>query len=268
MYFPRVLSVISIAAFIFISACSDNSNDPTDDGVTLFHKLGEIDTNNVTITLMSEIELQTGFNQLYIRIQENSTGKKIQEAEIEVNPIMVMEAHSHSCPVEQPPTIAQDDMFPFAAYFQMASQKNMPWYIEVEFNSMYDSYNGSVTFVLSNITESGCVKNVTGSDSVKYVITLVQPMKPKVGMNDLEFTVHKMENMMSFPPVTDLSLAQKPTMPDMGGHSSPNNEDPAHQQNGHYVGRVNYSMTGLWRITLKAKKDDEEILETYFEQTL
>jgi hypothetical protein len=42
-------------------------------------------------------------------------------------------------------------------------------------------------------------------------------------------------------------------MPTMN-HGSPNNVNPVHKGNGHYKGKVNFTMTGLWRLhfTLKA----------------
>jgi hypothetical protein len=43
-------------------------------------------------------------------------------------------------------------------------------------------------------------------------------------------------------------------MPSMG-HGSPNNINPLHIKNGHYKGKVNFTMTGDWRINLVLNKD-------------
>jgi hypothetical protein len=84
------------------------------------------------------------------------------------------------------------------------------------------------------------------------------PKEWKVGNNPFEVTVHRMESMMSFPAATDLAIEIIPEMPSMG-HGSPNNVNPVHIANGHYLGSVNFTMTGEWRINLIIKKGDRTI---------
>jgi hypothetical protein len=43
-------------------------------------------------------------------------------------------------------------------------------------------------------------------------------------------------------------------MPSMG-HGSPNNVNPVHTSNGHYLGKVNFTMSGFWRVHLTIKKN-------------
>ena len=44
-----------------------------------------------------------------------------------------------------------------------------------------------------------------------------------------------------------------PTMPDMGNHTSPNNEPLQLQNDGSYQGKLNLTMTGVWDIHLHVK---------------
>lgn len=71
-------------------------------------------------------------------------------------------------------------------------------------------------------------------------------------MNDFEVMVYQRQSMMNFPPATDLELAIEPEMPAMG-HGSPNNVNPVHLENGHYAGRVNFTMSGLWRVHVELR---------------
>jgi hypothetical protein len=76
-----------------------------------------------------------------------------------------------------------------------------------------------------------------------------------------------MASMMSFPPATDLTIEIDPQMPSMG-HGSPNNVNPVHTANGHYLGSVNFNMTGAWRIYLVIKKGSRTISnKAYFDIT-
>ena len=105
---------------------------------------------------------------------------------------------------------------------------------------------------------------MTGTDSLSYFITLVEPMHPEVGLNDIEITIHVKETMMAFPPVEDLIIEMVPTMPSMG-HGSPNNENPVHTAYGHYLGKVNFTMTGDWRIDLTISDELNIIAKTHFD---
>ena len=44
-----------------------------------------------------------------------------------------------------------------------------------------------------------------------------------------------------------------PRMPDMGNHTSPNNTPLVKQADGSYLGTINLTMTGLWRIHLTVR---------------
>lgn len=73
--------------------------------------------------------------------------------------------------------------------------------------------------------------------------------------------------MMSFPAITDYEVEINPEMPSMG-HGSPNNVNPVHTAKGHYTGKVNFTMTGLWRVHIKLKKNGSVISESaYFDIT-
>ena len=97
-----------------------------------------------------------------------------------------------------------------------------------------------------------------------YFISLAAPQQPIVGKQILDITVHTRENMMSFPPVTDLTIEMEPSMPAMG-HGSPDNEQPIHQRDGHYMGKVDFIMTGDWCLDVRLKDGDELLAETHFD---
>ena len=65
----------------------------------------------------------------------------------------------------------------------------------------------------------------------------------------MEMAIYKKATMMSFPADSSLSVILTPEMPTMG-HGSPNNVNPTHKRLGHYSGKVNFTMTGLWRLNL------------------
>ena len=78
--------------------------------------------------------------------------------------------------------------------------------------------------------------------------------------NDLEILVNVKQDMLTFPPDAGLTIEVTPEMPSMG-HGSPNNVNPVSSSNGHYKGKVNFTMMGLWRLHLKLLRNNTVIVE-------
>ena len=60
--------------------------------------------------------------------------------------------------------------------------------------------------------------------------------------------------MMDYPAVDGMNIMFEPTMPSMG-HGSPNNVNPVFTTKGHYKGKVNFTMTGDWRLDFTISGD-------------
>ena len=99
-------------------------------------------------------------------------------------------------------------------------------------------------------------------------MSLIEPSTFKVGINDMEIAIYKRASMMSFPADSSLAVILTPEMPTMG-HGSPNNINPVHTGNGHYKGKVNFTMTGMWYLNLDfmsgtAVADSTQFFEVQF----
>jgi hypothetical protein len=89
-----------------------------------------------------------------------------------------------------------------------------------------------------------------------YYLSLVNPTDLKTGSNAIRAYISKKNT----PATTPYGIAEEqftieidPRMPDMGNHSSPNNVALTKQGDGSYLGTVNLTMTGRWRIHLAIK---------------
>jgi hypothetical protein len=73
--------------------------------------------------------------------------------------------------------------------------------------------------------------------------------------------------MMNFPADNTYTIEITPEMPSMG-HGSPNNVNPVNTGNGHYKGKVNFTMTGEWKVNVLVKKDGNAVSKNaYFNIT-
>ncbi len=162
-----------------------------------------------------------------------------------------MGSMQHSAPYENPSSEnAVNHLFPCSVVFIMPSTSGT-WTLKVQVHNHLNDKEGSLTIP---ITVADPIKATTKSfislnDGGKYFISLIEPSSPKVGINDMEIAIYKKKTMMEFPADSSLSVTLTPEMPTMG-HGSPNNINPVHIGNGHYKGKVNFTMTGLWRLNL------------------
>lgn len=212
-----------------------------------------------TIKLWAETSILTvAFNRLYISVQK-SDSTYIGSSAVSLTPMMDMGTMKHSSPVEQPIFNAANQLYEGAAVFSMPSGDIGSWQLIVKVDEEEISMNINVKAAPANTKYTGTFK---GADGISYTLSLIEPKSSKIGINDLLILVNRKENMMSFPAVDGLSFEITTEMPSMG-HGSPNNVNPVFIANGRYAGKVNFTMTGDWRIHFKVKKGETVIAEDY-----
>ena len=221
----------------------------------------------------------TGYNQLTLVLLDSiNPADTIKDAHIHLKPTMAMAMMSpsngksnamgmtHACPVENPTGDAVRGMFKGAVAFIMPSADGT-WKLGISIHNHKTDKEGDASFditVDSPTYASLSVFTSQSADSSKLVLSMVQPLTPKVGLNDIEFTLHRKLDMMQWPADSTHTIEFTPEMPSMG-HGSPNNVNPTHVSNGHYKGKVNFTMTGEWKINVLVKKDGTTVSkDAYF----
>lgn len=256
-----LLSLLIIISFV---TCKSNSTQPDEenDPIKDMKFVGTGTIANTKVDIYTDASIEVGYCKFFLKLSDNSSKKLFNDANVSIKTLMDMGNMKHSSPTENPKsTKANEGLFECAAVFIMSGK----WEVTVMVKNNTNNDEGEFKLEL-DIAPSNRVKKVDGADSKQYFITLIQPMTPKVGINDFMIGIHTKENMMSFPPVTDLTVEMEPSMPSMG-HGSPNNVNPVHQELGHYLGKVNFTMTGDWIIELQMNRTDS-LLYTKFDITL
>ncbi|MFZ4583241.1 MAG: FixH family protein [Paludibacter sp.] len=203
-----------------------------------------------------------GYNKLTVVVLDSiNPADTIKDAHIQFMPVMTMPQTTgmpmiHACPVENPDETAVNGVFPGVVAFVMPSMGGT-WKLSTKIHNHKNDKEGTASFdivVASPTTAVMSVFTATTADASKLVLSLVEPASPKVGMNDIEFTLHRKASMMSWPADSTYTIEITPEMPSMG-HGSPNNVNPTHVGNGHYKGKVNFTMTGEWKVNVVVKKE-------------
>jgi hypothetical protein len=159
----------------------------------------------------------------------------------------------HSAPVLDQPAIASDGIYHGSVVFQMASGTMGSWSATVDV-AQPGAAPVEARFEALNVADSGRSQVFTYTDPVsamatKYVSSLNLTASAQIGLNPIVFTLHQMQDMMTFVPVNDATLALDPEMPSMG-HGSPGSIDPTLTAPGRYQGSLSFSMTGEWKTTV------------------
>ena len=214
----------------------------------------------------------TGYNKLKVVVYDSlHITEKITDAQVSFYPEMTMKMSSmtviHTAPVENPVSESVNGVFEGVVVFQMPSTADGTWKLDVKVINK----NGKTGKVTANITVDNptnpVCKAITTTDNISLIVAMVKPINPQVGVNDFELTIHKKVSMMQFPNDDSYTVEITPEMPSMG-HGSPNNVNPVLTTNGHYLGKVNFTMTGTWRINVLLKKNDQAVSSNlYFDIT-
>jgi hypothetical protein len=248
-----------------ISSCEKDNTDAAVNLLDGYTKLNE----GYAIGAATKVEIWAqknyfvGYNSLLVVAYDSlNSSEKITDAQISFMPLMTMTSGvavmKHACPVENPDEKQEDGIFKGAVDFVMASAEGDTWQLSLLVHNNKNDKVGTATFDIAvdnpEVSEL-TVFTSTDASAAKLVLTLVQPSEPKVGMNDIEFTIHQKKSMMEWPADDSYSIQITPEMPSMG-HGSPNNVNPENSGKGHYKGKVNFTMTGEWRVTVVVLKDN------------
>lgn len=247
-----LLLVIGIS---FLTACSkDNETAPEPEKT----KIAESTTSSgLIVSLWSDhTSYLVAYNKVYIQVKK-ADGSEVTDATVTYSSLMDMTTMKHSSPVEQPVYNSSDHLYEGAVVFSMASGMMGSWSLTVNVNNEPLVFNVTVNATATNTKHTA---TFVGTDGKSYSVSLVQPASPQTGMNDLEVLVNVRQDLLTFPPDASLTVEVTPEMPSMG-HGSPNNVNPVSSGNGHYKGKVNFTMTGDWRIHLKLIRNGTVIVE-------
>ncbi len=250
-----LLSIAVLCVVAFLSACSkDDVQEP--DPVVGLTKITEGYAAGAAAKVevyTKETSITAGYTNFYFALYDSVTGERIEDAHIQLTPMMDMGTMMHSSPYENPASEkAVNHLFPCSVTFIMSSMGGT-WTLKIQVHNNLNDKEGTITIpiTVNEPTRSRQKSFTAAHNGAKYFISLIEPSaaSSKVGINDMEIAIYKKASMMSWPADSSLSVILTPEMPTMG-HGSPNNVNPTHIGNGHYKGKVNFTMTGLWRLNL------------------
>ena len=212
----------------------------------------------------------TGYNDIYFVSTKKETNNYIKDLTVTSNsPLMYMSKMNmyHSTPVSDKSKIASYDYLAVKRVwvsFLMNTSENGSWTYSYEVDVLGKTGGVEKKDIVVNALPDGQVwlKSFKVGDDT-FFLSLVNPTDWKTGANDIKAYVSKKSNPITTPyalAAETFTVDIDPRMPDMGNHTSPNNTPLVKQEDGSYQGTINLTMTGLWRIHLKVKDNEGNVV--------
>ncbi len=216
------------------------------------------------ISILSNHSFQLGYNLWNMEVEVLSSGESTEPDEWNASPIMEMHSSAHGSFSEIISTGVENQG---AAVFQMPEGSGMSWKIILDLKLDGVDYSMDMPVEVPSSDMPNLASFVSSKDSQSYFLSIANINSFSVGSNELDILVFKKESMMDWPAAEDLVVSFEPSMPSMG-HGSPNNLDPVHSGKGHYLGKVNFTMTGVWRLDFTIYQESKKIGECFIDLDL
>lgn len=266
------LGLLALLIWTF-NACKKDTDDPpinnpSNNDLPIPANLVKVGETFITgagtkAVVYAQRNLLTGYNQLYVALYDSADHARLNDGHFELITEMDMGMTSHSSPIEQDEEVnPADKLWNPAVVFIMEGT----WKLHLHFHNHKNNLEGEGE--LNVVVTSPLIPQIYffvigADDSAKVFMSLLQPTQPKIGMNTFEITLHQMVSNDSFPAINDYTVEIIPEMVSMG-HGSPDNVNPVLTGNGHYSGKVNFTMSGDWRVHIKLRKNGLLIDETHY----
>lgn len=258
-----LIKIMCVVSLVFVVGCS-NATEPvnTPKPATETKVLVASNTHKgyaIELYTDDSASVAVGYTPLFIKVKHE--GVVLRDVHLNIIPDMNMGTMHHSCPAIQPETT-----FPNAeGFYQCSVVFTMPssnaWTLGVTLRDQNQDTLVTVHVPIS-VSNSDLVGTTQGNTGATYTIALAHSTWT-VGMNDVRFLVYETLDGFAFTPVSEATFLVDPRMPSMG-HGSRGNENPKHQLDGWFAGRINLTMTGDWEIGLKVQTPTSGMMTTKF----
>jgi len=241
--------ILILFAGLLLYSCSNdsttNSNEPVN---TDYQKIYTSESGSKKIECWSSTgnSIYYGYNNIGFKVYEGGIEKKTGFVKFYPKMYHSLNSPMHSSPVSSIFNYSSDKGF-FTGYasFTMLSDSVSFWYGFHNYNNEF-----SIDSVLFNVAASD-VNQIRAWDNIytghTYILTLINPNYPKVGLNTFECLFHRTNDDKIYTEITDADMFIKPWMPSHG-HGSSSNENPVYTSGGIYSGKANFTMAGTWEV--------------------
>jgi hypothetical protein len=247
----KYLIFITFAALAVLYACNDrginpeeNNNPPANYNKVFTAEQGsaKFDLYNATGTT-----LMSGYNDVGFKVFIN--GVEMKTGFVKFYPKMIhpfLPNATHSTPVSSQFNYdASKNLFTGYTSFFMVSDSNSNWFGFYNYNDV----NHADSIMFNVIVNSNAQVRMFPDEQANcsYYISIVTPMIPSIGMNELKLLLHRSYDDITYTQIDSAQMYIRTWMQSMG-HGSTGNVNPVYIGDGYYQGKINLTMSGTWTV--------------------
>ena len=244
----KSLSATILLTFALLTGCGNESSVNTNGNpVNTYNKIltAESDGKKFEVWSGSGSNLIYGYNNIGIKVYQDGVEKT--DGYVKYKPTMFhgVGGPSHSVPVKEKFFYDNSErMFKGYAVFIMYDETAF-WTGDYNFNDEIFVDSSVFQITLNRSSQILVWDNVNTERT--YIVTLVSPLSPQVGLNEINLMLHETVDLQSYKELDSAEMFIKPWMQSMG-HGSTNNVNPSFHNGGAYKGTVNFNMGGEWYV--------------------
>lgn len=233
-------------AFILINGCgSDSSVNTGGNGNGAYYKILTAESGESRFELWSSsgTSLGYGYNNIGIKVFQNNAEKTSGIVKYKTIMYHGIGGPSHSVPVKENFYYdAASGFFKGYVIFIMYDSTAF-WTADYNYNNEFGI--DSSVFQIS-LNSSGQILAWDNTITQKiYFLTLISPLSPVLGMNDLNLMLHQTSDFYAYEEVESAEMHVKPWIVSLN-QGSANNENPVYLGEGLYKGKINFTVNGEW----------------------
>lgn len=244
----KSLIVILLTGILF-AGC--NSESPVNTGGNTnsnYIKINTIEqgTTKFEVYSASGTALYYGYNDIGFKVFISGIEKKSGTVYFQPKMFHFIGSPWHSSPVSSSFNFDSDKQI-FTGYtcFTMVSDSSGSWYGFYNYNNETSIDSVKFNVGVNTTNQVRAWDDMIGGHT--YVLTLIEPMNAKVGLNNLTYILHQTNNDKIYTEVNGAEIFIRTWMPSHG-HGSSNNVNPLSTGSGRYSGKANFSMSGGWEV--------------------
>jgi hypothetical protein len=241
--------IVIILACILFQGC--NTDSPVNNNNTVtnnYVKINTIERGDTKFELWSATGniLYYGYNDIGFKVYVAGAEKKTGTVMYQPKMYHFIGSPWHSSPVSRTFSYDSDKQL-FTGYvsFMMISDSTGWWVGDYNYNNETTIDSVGFTVTTNSTNQMRIWDDLVGGHT--YVLSLIEPMNAKVGLNTISCMLHETNNHKSFTEVNGAGMFITTWMPSHG-HGSSNNVNPSFLGSGKYSGKVNFSMSGGWDV--------------------
>ncbi len=244
----KIITILSLTSLILFAGCGDNTIPLSVNTGDTYQKIISAESGNIKFEVwtVNNDTLMTGYNKVGFKVYDNGVEKNSGFVKFYAKMFHFTSSEFHATPVEPVYNYnSQLGMFTGYIIMMMPSDSTSRWYGYYNYNNELNV--DSVRFDVGWDRKTKFKIFTDLGAQLSYLITMTSPSTPVIGNNEFSCLLHESPDFVDFTQVNTANMYLTVRL-DSLNHTSDGNENPHYSGSGLYKGKVNFDISGGWKV--------------------